>query len=795
MRIESLLGAVALAVAIGTPVAAQRRELAVPRTDRRPVIDGRLDDPAWTTAATLDNWAQTTPADNGPPHGPTVAYLTYDRDAIYLAIRAKDQAGRIRYARHERDNLVSQKQDFIEIRLDPTDVRQKAFTVIVNPIGIQGDGLFVEGSGFEEWDAIFDAAGTATADEYVIEVAIPFKSLRYPDTQQQRWGFSLIRHYGRDGAKDWPWPLNRDLGCELCQMITLTGIENIGGTAALEFNPSVVGRANVARPEIGLPFGAGRTGGEFGANVKYGITPNLTLDGTWNPDFSQIEADAGQIEVNNRFALFFPEKRPFFLEGNDIFLTRFPMPGQDAGFFTPPVNIFYSRRIVDPDAGVKLTGKSGRLTLGLLGSLDAARDYVIENGVGGLSAARLDPFPTGDARAGVARVKLDVLKDGYVGAAITGRRFGDGYGLVGAIDSRLRFGGNTTVRFAAARSQTEEPDVYGRIRRTLGRSLTDPTALARALDSLPDDARTLNRETRSGTSVQASIEYDDRHWNAGVGVLDITPQFETHLGFTPRTDYALLAGYASYTWQGTGFIRQFIPKIRFEQGYDHQASGRIGALDRPTDRLLSSFVDFLLPASTSFSFGYTRSFFEFDGIDFDHLDRGFIFLSSEVIRQFGWSMFVRGGEEAIFNDVVESGPPSANFFVSGSVNAVLRPLPALRINLDLSGVRVWRRTATNTRDNLYAESAIPRIKGQFQISQRLGLRVIGEYRFERFYRRTGVLDQKRDVFSTDALVTYLIHPGQSIQAGFSTLANGDLDLPLRTVARGGVAKVTYLWRF
>ena len=795
MRIVSFFVAVTLAGSFGAPAAAQRRELAVPRTTHRPVIDGVLDDAAWTSAATLGDWVQSTPADNGKPHGSTTAYLTYDQDALYIGIRAKDEPGKIRYRLHERDNVVMQSQDYVSIQLDPTNVRQRAFLMTVNPIGIQGDGLTVEGTGFEEWDAIYDASGKVSSDEYVIEIAIPFKSLRYPNRTTQRWGFSLTRFYGRDGAKDSPWPQNRDLGCELCQMITLTGIDSIGGSTSLEFNPSVVGHANTSRPALSLPFDVGRTSGEFGANVKYGITPNLTLDGTWNPDFSQIEADAGQIEINNRFALFFPEKRPFFLEGNDIFLTRFPMPGLDPSFFTPPVNIFYSRRIIDPDAGVKLTGKAGRLTLGFLGALDAARDYVLEQGIGGLSARSLDPFPTGDARVGVARVKLDVLKDGYIGAAVTGRRFGDGSGLVGAIDSRLRFGGNTTFRFAAAQSRTEEPDVLGRIRRTLGRTLTDPATLARALDSLPDDARGLDRETRAGTSIQSSVEYDDRHWNAGFGILDITPRFETHLGFTPRTDYALVSGYASYTWQGTGFIRQFIPKVRFEDAYDHKASGRIGSLDRRTDRLVSSFIDFLLPAATSFSFGYTRAFFRVDGIDFDHLDRGFIYLSSEVIRQFGWMIFIRAGEEAIFTDLVDGGPPSPSFFLSGSLNTALRPFPALRINLDLSGVRVWRRTTTKARDNLYAESAIPRVKGQFQLSRRLGLRVIGEYRFERFYRRTGEVDQKREVFTTDALVTYLVHPGQSVQAGWSSLANGDLDLPLRTVARGGVAKVTYLWRF
>ncbi len=795
MRNVSGLLSVALAVALGTPATAQSRELAVPRTAQRPVIDGVLDDAAWATAATLGQWVQINPADNGTPYGPTTAYLTYDREALYIAIRARDEPGKIRYRLHERDQVVSQNQDFIGIQLDPTDLRQRAFVLAVNPIGIRGDGIIVEGTGFQEWDAIFDAAGKASADEYVIEIAVPFKSLRYPSGTKQRWGFSLSRSYGRDGAKDSPWPQNRDLGCELCQMITLTGIEDIGGSTSFEFNPAVVGRANSSRPDIGSPFDAGRATGEVGANLKYGISPNLTLNGTVNPDFSQIEADAGQIEINNRFALFFPEKRPFFLEGNDIFLTRFSMPGQDPGFYTPPVNIFYSRRIVDPDVGVKLTGKAGRLTLGLLGSLDAARDYALDRDLGGVSARTLDPFPSTDARAGVARIKLDVLKDGYVGAALTARRFGDGYGLVGAIDSRLRFSSNTTLRLAAARSRTEEPDVYGRIRRTLGRTLTDPGALGRALDSLPDDARSLDHESRAGTSVQASFEYDDRHWNAGIGLVDITPDFETHLGFTPRTNYALFSGYATYQWQGVGSIRRFSPSVRFEQGYEHDASGRIGSLGRRTDRLLSSYLDFAFPSASTFSIGVTRAFVRVDGIDFDHLDRMFVYFGSEGLRQLGWTVFFRAGKELIYNNVVDEGPAAPSFFMSGSLNATIRPVPALRINLDLNGVRVWRRTATNLRDNLYAESAIPRIRGQFQLSERLGLRLIGEYRFERFFQPSGALDQKRDVFRTDALATYLIHPGQSIQIGWSTLANGDLDLPLRTVARGGVAKVTYLWRF
>ena len=428
-------------------------------------------------------------------------------------------------------------------------------------------------------------------------------------------------------------------------------------------------------------------------------------------------------------------------------------------------------------------------------AVDAARDYELPSAIGGLSPERLDPFAGSEVQVGVARARVDVLADGFVGASLTARRFGSGLGTVASVDGRFRIGGNTTFRLLAARSRTEEPDLVGRIRRLLTPALADSVLVDRALDSLPEEARALDAQTRTGGVVQASVEFDDRHWNFGAGFLDITPNFETHLGFTPRTDYALFTGYTTYTWQSVGFLRQFRVQVRAEQGYEHGASGRIGAFGARSDRLLSSFVDLTLPAATSVSFGLTGAALRVEDVPFDGLTRGFVFLSTQAFRGFDVTAFLRAGEEAIFNNVIDDGPPSPSFFASGSVGLNLRPVPAVRIGLDVSAARVWRRTATEPRASRYAESAIPRVKAQIQLSKQLGLRLIGEYRFETFFDRQDLVAKQRDVLSTDALVTFLVHPGQSVQAGWSTLAAGDLDDPLRTVARGGVAKVTYLWRF
>ena len=304
----------------------------------------------------------------------------------------------------------------------------------------------------------------------------------------------------------------------------------------------------------------------------------------------------------------------------------------------------------------------------------------------------------------------------------------------------------------------------------------------------------MSRIYRQKSELPIALEYAGRHWSAGFGALDITPGFRTPLGFTPRTDYALLTGFLNYRWQSIGFFRQVAARLRFEDAYDHQPGGGIGRYHQHTDRVVSSYLDFTLPAATSFSFGYTRLFLRVDGTEFSGLDRGFLFLGSEAWRWFGWNLFLRAGDEVIYTDLVDDGPAQPSSFVNLSLATSTRPIAPLRLALNLTTSTIWRRTVARARDTRYAQSAIPRLRVQAQISRALGLRLIGEYRFEQFFRRDGALDSQRKVLGADILATYLVHPGQSLQLGWSLRAAGNLELPLRNVARGGVVKVAYLWR-
>ena len=769
-------------------------ELRVPRTATPPIVDGKLDEPAWRDAAVLDQWVQTKPGDNIAPAGRTAAYLTYDHDAIYIGVRAWDDRSKVRYRLHERDAIVEQGQDWIGLELDTFNDRRQAFGFAINPIGVQGDGIDAEGTGFTEWDGEFDSAGKLLEDGWSIEIRIPFRTLRYRPGTEQRWGLSLARHYGRDNMEDSPWPRDRNLSCTLCQMITMTGIGDIASSRAVEFNPALVARTDVSRPGLGQPFGPHDNSLDLGANLKVGLSPGVTLDGTYNPDFSQIEADAGQLTLNNRFALFFPEKRPFFLEGADIFETKFPIPGADVSFQPAPVNLIYTRRIADPAGGLKLSGKAGATGIGTIAALDDYRGYDLTDSVGGLDPAAYDPYAGDEVASGIARGKLDVLSDGFVGATGTWRSFGDGWNWVGALDSRLRFGDNWNVRLLAGASGTQEQDLATPMWQALTGALGDSAKAQAAFDSLPAEVQDLNGEARQGAALQAQGEYKGRYWQFGGGYLDITPGFDTQLGFTPRTDLILLSSFVKFTYRGTGFFKEVTPSARVEQGYEH-AGDRLASFGKRTDFLARGELDLTLPGATSVGLGYGRQFIRFEEIDFDNLDRVFLFIETRPLTQLSAFLFLRAGEEVIYYDVVDEGDPLPDFFVSGQASLGLRPIPPVRIDLSISAQRIWRRTATQQRESLYGESAIPRVALRAQATKRLGLRVIAEYRYQRFFERTGAVSDRYEQMSLDLLGSYIIHPNQSIQVRWSQAGEGDLLTPRQWTQRGALTKLSYIWRF
>ncbi|MBI4513111.1 MAG: carbohydrate binding family 9 domain-containing protein [Gemmatimonadetes bacterium] len=771
----------------------------VPRAHVPPLIDGTLDDPAWSSAAVLSDFLQVDPGDNAEPWEETVAYVTYTSDALYIAVRAYERDPYpVRYLVHPRDVVFEVGQDRIGMALDTFNDRRRAYVFAVNPIGQQGDGVVIEGGDFAEWNGIFYSAGRVDSLGWTVELEIPFKTLRFPRRAVQDWGFRISRHYIRGGEDSWTGR-DRDLACDLCQMGELVGLEGISPGLNLDVNPEIIFRRVSSRQSLDDPYVAGGLEGRLGLNVRYGLTPSLALDATWNPDFSQVEADAGQLDINNRFALFFPELRPFFLEGRDAFAGAFLGSAEgDPGFGdATPLNLVYTRRIADPVWGGKLTGKVGQATLGVIAALDESARIRLDPFSDGLDPQALHPFPHDRAWFGVARVKWDVLEDGFIGATYTGRDYAGGYNRVGSADARLRLTPTLAVRGQVIASWDREPGFAGPMRAAVNALYADPDTAEARFAELPEELAELDGERRADGAWNVALDFDSRHWSGRANIAAIGPDFVSRTGFFNRVGYGRFGGQFAYLYQGTGFLRRISPFVSFDR-YHTIPEGREAFAatwgGREEENMLAG-LEFTLPGNTQTGVSRSRAFLLFDGRRFSGQDGWGLWFNTDAWQGFLFDVFVNFGESVIFDDVVleEGAKPGWDWTVSGE--ARIRPVRALQVRPSVRGSRVWRRTDERARDNLYATAIIPRLRLEYQFSLPLGLRVITEYRRSNFYHPDGPRGESEERLSFEFLLTYQLAAGRAVHLAFAEVQEGENGDPLTRSTRGGVAKATYVWRF
>ncbi len=434
------------------------RPVTVPRFEKPPVIDGKLDDDVWKTAAVLGDFYQTQPGDNIAPSYPTQVLIGYDSKYLYIAFRARDDPAKVRATVAKRDQIWD--DDTVYVALDTYNDKRKAYILGFNPLGIQADGILTEGEGEDyNLDIVMESKGTLTEDGYAVEVAIPFKSLRYEAGTGKLWGFNAARRIKRlDNESDSWMPVSRDKSGVLNQEGHLTGLEGISTERTLEIIPTLTlsesGRrvrtlsiaAVNADPTLQDPsrFVNKPVKADLGLNVKLGITPTVTLDFTVNPDFAQIEADQPVVVANQRFPIFFSEKRPFFLEGADIFQT--------------PLQAVHTRTIIDPDYAVKLSGKQGHNSFGLLLASDnAPGDFTEEERNDPVTFAEISGFIDRNAYVGVARYKRDVGKENTLGLIATSYDFVEKHNKLAGLDGRFRLDEKTTFTFQILGTTARRP--------------------------------------------------------------------------------------------------------------------------------------------------------------------------------------------------------------------------------------------------------------------------------------------------------------------------------------------------
>lgn len=354
-------------------------------------IDGVLDDEAWKTAVVVPLPYEWAPGDNVPPPVATECLVTYDGTRLFVAFRASDpDPSTIRAHLMDRDDTDTLIQDdHIGVMIDTFNDERRAFQFRVNPLGVQADAVFSEQDGVEDfsWDMIWDAAGRITSEGYVVEIAFPLKQLRFPGgSGPQTWGFEAFRSWPRTVRhRISSQRRDRNIGCLLCQENKISGLEGLAQGRNLEFDPTgTLSRTDELAAPSDTALTSGDVNAEAGLTARWSMTSNLTFSGAVNPDFSQVEADIAQLDVNQRFALFYPEKRPFFLEGVD--------------FFTTPIQAVFTRTVADPYFGAKLTGKQGGNAIGVFVAHDRQNTLLLPSNQGSDYAFLDDEVTTAVAR-------------------------------------------------------------------------------------------------------------------------------------------------------------------------------------------------------------------------------------------------------------------------------------------------------------------------------------------------------------------------------------------------------------
>ncbi len=468
----------------------KRQPVVVPKFSSEPIIDGKIDDEIWKSAAVFKNFIQIRPGDNIAASKETIAYLGYDEKNLYFSAMCFDEADKIRATIAKRDNVGG--EDNVRITLDTFDDQRRAYALIFNPLGIQGDGIITEGGGGGgqggpdlSVDIVMESKGVILENGWSVEAKIPFKSLRYIAGKGKFWGVNFTRNIERLNGELDSWS-RIERGISFLQQIgKITGFNDIKTERNLEIVPSIT------LSESGQRIAANNLPGmsrilnkpvkqDIGISIKYQITPNVTLDAAINPDFAEVESDSPVVLANTRFPTFFPEKRPFFLEGNDYFRT--------------PLQVVNTRNIADPDIALKLTGKIGRNTFGILTAVDRFANTKTK------------------AYIGVLRLKHDIGTQSNIGLIATTYHFGGRrHNTLIGLDGKFQTSKQANLNFQVVGTKTN--------RRFFNPNINE-------------------LEYRSGNGIAYQINYDYTGRNRGVflGVNGRSRDYRADVGFTRRTD-------------------------------------------------------------------------------------------------------------------------------------------------------------------------------------------------------------------------------------------------------------------
>ncbi len=729
-------------------VETQMKVLRIPRVSRAPLLADFLNGAPREAELTVTDFRQYWPRDGAPVSQPTTAYLSYDDKNLYVVFVCKDDPKLIRARLAKHDQIMS--DDRTMVNLDTFHDHRRMYWFNVNPYGVQAEGTSTDGQGGSStWDTLWHSDAKITEDGYIAMTVIPFRSIRFPNKKQQTWGLMLGRFIVRNS--EWAtWPHVSSRRADFAQQGgDLEGFEDISPGRNMQFIPyGLFARSRfLDTPPGALPRHRTATESRAGLDAKVVLKDSLTLDLALNPDFSQVESDTPQVTTNQRYEVYFPEKRPFFMDNSSYFAT--------------PEQVLFSRRIVDPRLGARLTGQIADWTIGALFADDRA------------AGERLPPSHPWHGRetlVGVARVQRDFRKNSRnssIGVMAAGQEFASTYNHVYSVDVRLQPLSNWIFTGQAMSSDTRQAN---------GRRLKGPAYFA--------------EWSHYGRHFVSSTQYRDR-----------SPDFRSQLGFFNRLDIREASHTVGYRWRPEkSAVVIFGPDLAGSINYDRQ--GRL------RDWSMIPKFELRLTRATMVNLYHARFFELFQNTGFRHQGSGVQFIS----QWYKW-LTARGAYFTGTGINFRPGPNLGPFLGArrqGSAGLILRPGPRLLVEKTYlySGLR------TNPQSGLSAaqpgttvfDNHIIRSTLNYQFTRRLSLRLISDYNAV-LPNGTLIKTEKTKRLGLDALFTYMPNPGTALYFGYTDLYDNlridpsmnpalqRTSLPNFNTGRQFFVKLSYLLRF
>jgi len=675
--------------------------LKISKTTKPIKIDGKIDDAGWSSAQHITNFVERHPGENLEPQVATEAYITYDNSNIYIAFVCHDDPSKVRATMCQRDRFSS--DDNVVVLIDPYGDATRAYEFFVNPYGVQKDALWSSVAGDDNgFDMIWKSAGKITSSGYQVEMAIPFSSIRFPSKDVQVWKVDFWRNHPRDIHRQYSWAAyDQNERCWPCQWGTLEGITSILPGKGVEILPTVIanqsGQTNFDDPS--LPFDNSDVDGEMSLGGKYSLSSDITIEGAYNPDFSQIESDADQVDVNTTIALFYPERRPFFQEGRDVFRTLF--------------NSFYTRMVNDPEYAVKLTGRSNSYSFGAMSAQDKNTYYIIP-----LYESSIF-YNTGKSYVNVFRGMQSIGNNSQVGMLVTDRRFENGgYGSIAALDGSIRLSSTYGIVGQYIASLTKEPDIVG----TYG--LKDVPLRGTKYNAA------LDGEKFNGYAFITKFMRNSRHWNLDIDYNQVDPTYRTETGYDPTVNYRNFSASTNYTlYPGGRYFDRITPWVYTSTRWDFDGY-------KKHQNIVTGISSQFKFAQTHFEISYASLAERYNDYYFDNLWEINFDLNSRPNGRIGWYIGYDYGRSFSRSYMIKGNETEA--FVSLNV----KPIDRLSINTNLN---FYRLTDLESGDRIF-NGYISRTRFQIQAKKELSFRLVVQY--NDFY----------ESWDIDPLMTYRINP-------------------------------------